>query len=206
MTWKPLYASAEDLKTFLNINVSNSVDDAFLALAVESSSRSIDVACNRQFGKVAVAEQRFYTAAWDRTRCRWVVPIDDLMSATGLAAVTLDSDGNEVGEIDDYVLEPRNAAQTGRPWTRMMVRPNSAQVPTGATDEVAITASWGWTAVPDAIKQACLLQGSRFHHRRESPYGIAGSPDVGSELRLLARLDPDVAVMVGPFRRWWGAA
>lgn len=206
MAWKPKYATAEDLKAYLDINASDSVDDAYLGLAVEAASRCIDVTCNRQFGKVAVAEQRFYTARWDRDRCRWVVAIDDLMDATGFDAVTLDSDGTEVGAIDEYALEPRNSAQTGRPWMRMMVRPNSVQVPTGATDEVAITALWGWTAVPDTIKAACLLQASRLHHRRESPYGVAGSPELGSELRLLAKLDSDVAVMVGPFRRWWGAA
>lgn len=204
MAWKPVYATTEDLKAFLNINVSDSVDDAFLGLAVEAASRAIDVSCNRQFGAVAVAEERFFTARYDRARCRWVVPIDDLMSTTNFAAEVQDSDGQTVGAIDDYVLEPRNGAQTGRPWTQLMVRPSSTQKPIGTPDEVAVTALWGWTAVPDTIKTACLLQASRFHHRRESPYGVAGSPDMGSELRLLARLDPDVAVMVNPFRRWWG--
>ena len=45
----------------------------------------------------------------------------------------------------------------------------------------------GLTGVPEA---------SRWFARRNSPYGIAGSPEMGSELRLLAKLDPDVAVML----------
>jgi hypothetical protein len=59
---------------------------------------------------------------------------------------------------------------------------------------VKVTALWGWTAVPVAVKQATLLQASRFFSRRHSPYGVAGSPELGSEIRLLARVDPDVGV------------
>lgn len=204
MAWKPDYVTAEELKAFLRIF--DSVDDTQLGLAISGASRAIDVSCNRQFGKVALAEQRFYTAHYDRTRCRWIVDIDDLMDITGFEAEVQDADGNTVGAIDEYTLEPRNAAAEGRPWTRLVVRPGSAFRPTGLENEVAASALWGWTSTPDTIKQACLLQASRFFARRESPYGVAGSPDLGSELRLLARLDVDVAVMVGAFRRWWAGA
>lgn len=205
MAWKPAYVTTEEAKAFLRINGGDSVDDTYLDLAVEAASRAIDVSCNRQFGKVSVAEERFYTARFDLERRRWVVPMDDLMSVTSFAAEVQDADGNTVGAIDDYVMEPRNAAQLSKPWTMLMVRPGSSFKPTGVTDEVAITAAWGWTTVPDTIKQATLLQASRFHARRDSPYGVAGSPDMGNELRLLAKLDVDVALMVNPYRRWWGA-
>lgn len=59
--------------------------------------------------------------------------------------------------------------------------------------------------IPDAVKLACLLQASRFFIRKNAPFGVAGSPQDGSEIRLLARLDPDVLVMLGPFISWWGA-
>lgn len=206
MAWKPAYATTEAMKAFLDIKNGDSVDDTYLDLAVEAASRAIDVSCNRQFGVVSVAEERFYTARFDLENRRWYVPIDDLMTVTSFAAEVQDVDGNTVGAIDSYVMEPRNGLQTGRPWTTLMVRPGSAASPTGRKDEVAITALWGWTSVPETIKQATLLQASRFHARRFSPYGVAGSPDLGSELRLLAKLDVDVALMVNPYRRWWGAA
>lgn len=59
--------------------------------------------------------------------------------------------------------------------------------------------------IPAGVTQACLLQASRFFARRYSPFGIAGSPENGSELRLLSRVDPDVAVVLAPYRVWWGA-
>lgn len=204
MAWAPDYVTTAVLASFLRID--DTVDDTELSYAISAASRAVDEDTGRQFGVVASAEQRFYTGRWDRKRCRWVVEFDDLMSVSGFAAETQDSEGTTVGAIDDYVMEPRNAAAKGRPWEAMLVLPNSSFKPTGRVDEVAVTALWGWTAVPDPVVQATLLQASRLFSRRTSPYGIAGSPDLGSELRLLARVDPDVSVSLRPFRRWWGAA
>lgn len=204
MAWAPDYVSVAELKSYLRI--SDSDDDTELAVHVAAASRAIDQDTNRQFGVVASAEERFYTGRWDRDRCRWVIEFDDLMSVTNFDAQVQDGDGTDLGAITDYVLEPRNAAAKGRPWERMVVRPNSTFKPTGSEDEVAITALWGWTAIPTAVKEAARLQASRFSARRDSPFGVAGSPDTGSELRLLSRVDPDVSVSLRPYRRWWAGA
>jgi len=207
VAWAPDYITVAELKPFINItNPADTADDTVLAPAVTAASRSIDKFCNRQFGKVAAAEERLYTAFWDRRRCRWVVAIDDLMTTTNFVAEIQDEDGVTVGIIDEYTLEPRNGAAVSRPWTELVVKPTSATMPTGARDEVAVTAIWGWTSVPVAVQQATYLQASRLFARRRSPFGVAGSPDMGSELRLLAKLDPDVAVSLGPYVRWWAGA
>ncbi len=201
MAWAPDYVTTTELKTFLSI--SDAVDDAQLAFAITAASRAVDRHCGRQFGVVSGVEQRFYTAHHDRDRSRWVVEIDDLMSTSGFVAEVQGSDGSSLGTISSYVLLDRNAAAQGRPWTALMVRPESTGIPTGLPDEVAVTALWGWTAVPVAVKQATLLQASRLVHRRTSPFGVAGSPELGSELRLLARVDPDVSVALSDYVRWW---
>ena len=77
--------------------------------------------------------------------------------------------------------------------------------PSCARDAVQVTASFGWAAVPETIKAATIRQTARFFYRREAPFGVAGSPSMGSEIRLLAQADPDVVVMVRPYRRMWGA-
>lgn len=200
MAWAPDYVTSAELKSYLRI--SDTDDDAQIAFAVAAASRAVDTHTGRQFGVVAAAEQRFYTGRWDRRVGRWIVEVDDLMSVSNFAAITVDAEGVTVGTINDYVLEPRNAAAKSRPWTHMLIRPNSTQKPTGARDEVAVTALWGWTAVPSGVKQATLLQASRFFARRQSPYGIAGSPDEGSEVRLLAKVDPDVGVALTSYKRW----
>jgi hypothetical protein len=198
VAWEPDYVSAAELKAWERID--DAVDDTQLALIVTAASRAVDRHTHRQFGVVAAAEERRYTAVWDRRRCRWLIEIDDLMSTTGLTFTT------EAGQIGTYDLEPINAAQKGRPWERVVIHPDSAVKPTSEQHGVTGDGLWGWSTVPATVKLASRLQSARFVARRDSPYGIAGSPELGSELRLLARVDPDVAVVLGPYVRWWGAA
>lgn len=205
MAWAPDYATLPQAREYVTRH-SSTVDDEFLGLDLTSASRAVDRSTNRQFGLVDEPEERFFTPYWDRDLVRWVIVFDDLQTTTGFDPQLQDEDGNDLGAIDDYVLEPRNAAAKGRPWERMIVRPGSSFAPTGLRDQAAFTGRWGWTETPTPITQATLMQTNRFQTRRVSPYGVAGSPDEGSEMRLLARLDPDVAVSVGTFRRWWAAA
>ena len=195
MTWAPDYVTTPELKAYLRIDAGDTVDDVQLPLAVTASSRAVDLTTHRQFGQVAANESRLYTPRWDPSRCRWVIQIDDLMDVTGL---TLNI---TAGAITQYTLEPLNAAQRGRPWTRVVVSKDSTILPKGEIGEVTAFAKWGWLAIPSTVKEATLIQGSRFNKRRDAPFGIAGSPESGSELRLLAKVDPDVAVMLASFTR-----
>lgn len=198
MAWAPDYATLTELKNYLRITTAD--DDAVLGFAITASSRAIDRHCNRQFGNLTAVEDRRYTARFDKCRNRWVVDIDDLMDQTGLVITV------EGGTVDQFTLQPSNAAEVGEPYTRIIVKPESTAHPTFKEDDVVIDAKWGWTAVPTAIKQATLLQASRLFARRGAPFGVAGSPDMGSEMRLLAKVDPDVAVVLGKYLRWWAAA
>lgn len=196
MPWGGDYVSSSDLKAYLHITDTD--DDTQIALAVTAASRGADRFTNRQFGLVASPEARTYTARWDRKRCRYVVDIDDLMTETGLEVEV-----NGV-TVTGYSLKPSNAALQGEPWTLLVFDLGSAI--SLDEDAVEVTARWGWSAVPTPVKQACLIQGARLFTRRNAPFGVAGSPQEGSELRLLDKLDPDVEVVLGPYRRWWAAA
>lgn len=192
MTWQPDYIDASDLKAYLKI--SDTDDDAQIGFAVTAASRAIDKACNRQFGQVASAEQRRYSAIADNQRGRYVVQVDDIGDATGFAVQF-----NSVA-VTTFELEPFNALLKGRVYTRATFDPRDVTFK-GDVGEVYVSALWGWADIPDTVKQAALLQASRIFNRRTSPYGIAGSPQEGSELRLLARVDPDVAVILSDYKR-----
>lgn len=56
---------------------------------------------------------------------------------------------------------------------------------------------------PEPVKLAAMIQASRLSKRRDSPFGVAGSPEFGSELRLLSKLDPDVETLLRPYRLPW---
>lgn len=201
------YASLIELKAA--VGISDAADDDPLTLALDAASELVDQHTNRTFVADATATTRYYTASsYNR------VETDDIYTTTSLvvssynvtvpAAVAYTSAGYELGPI--------NAAALGRPytyithtagWSGAIAFPGALSTLPGA---IAVTAKWGFAAtVPDAVKQATLLQASRIFARRHSPYGISGSPDIGGELRLLARVDPDVAVLLRPFVRMWGA-
>lgn len=212
MAWAPDYVTSADLKDF--VRVGDTADDVEVAGAITSASRAVDRAAGRQFGNVAAPVARTYTAEYRRSARGWYVPIDDLQSTTGLAI--------QVGgvAVTSYRLAPANAVADGLAWTAlylpgwpavpdMLGRQGWCAIPgavTGKADEVVITAPWGWSAFPVPVVNATKLQASRFLARRDSPYGVAGSPADGSQIRLLARVDPDVDVMLSRYKRGWWAA
>lgn len=203
MSWAPSYATRADLAAY--VRIADALDDVQLDAALSAASRAIDHACARQFGALDAAAPRVYTAALDPVTRVPTVHIDDLMSTTGLVVgVDTAGDGGYAGVVDPVVLLPVNAAADGRPWTRITAGRGTAVGLPLLAHGVRVTARWGWSAVPDTIRQACLMQASRILSRRDSPYGVAGSPEAGSEIRLLERMDPDVAVLVRHYaRRWW---
>lgn len=188
------YASLAELKAALRIT--DVADDVLLQLALDSASELVDKHCGRTFVVNVVATTRKFEPVGNR------VEIDDVYTTTDLVVSAAGTviPAEVVGVSSGYQLGPRWAAQSGEPWTSLTY---SGTWGTGTlwgswwSPEVTVAARWGYgTAVPVLVKQATLLQASRLFSRRQSPYGVAGSPELGSELRLLARVDPDVAVML----------
>jgi hypothetical protein len=209
VAWEPDYATLAELREYVTRS-SETVDDVDLAIALTAASRAVDLTSSqgmpRQFGLVASAEERRYTPRGSRSRGSWVVEVDDFQTTTGLLVnLDLDGDGTFSDAITGFTKLPLNAAAKGYPWEKIVIPDTYNGSLCGKEGEVAATAKWGWTAVPTAVKLATLLQGSRFMKRREAPFGVAGSPESGTEIRLLARVDPDVAVSLRKYvRHAWG--
>lgn len=70
------------------------------------------------------------------------------------------------------------------------------QAATDAVDFACGTTAAQFSPVPKPVSIATKLQASRWYKRRDAPFGVAGSPELGSELRLLPKLDPDVEVLL----------
>lgn len=75
--------------------------------------------------------------------------------------------------------------------------------PYNLPQSVRVQGVWGWTSVPAEIAMATKIQASRLFIRRQSPFGIAGTPELGT-VRLTSRLDPDVEALIRPFRKMSG--
>ncbi len=207
MAWKPDYASVTELKAHLRI--ADTADDTALGLALTAASRAIDYECNRQFGSVTPVAARYYNVLGYRIDGRAAYAVDDIHSAAGLLVAYDDNDDGTWSQTTtsgtDWDLWPYNALADGRPWTHLLTTSRVEYLAPWSTRGIRVTALFGWASVPDVVKQACLIQAARFFVRRDSAYGVAGCPDQGNELRLLARLDPDVALLLTSVRRPWGA-
>lgn len=207
MTFAPDYITVAELRAHLTAATAGT--DAPFETAITAASRAIDHHCRRQFGLTGSAVARVYTYGGECIEGRAALPVDDVQTTVGLAlAFDLGEDGTFEKSLTvgtDFDLWPWNAAANGKPWTHVVLRPTAVSYFPSAARGVQATANWGWTAVPTIVKQACLIQASRFFVRRDASFGIAGSPELGSEMRLLDRLDPDVALMLSTVRRTWGA-
>jgi hypothetical protein len=188
------YSTLAETKAALRIT--DSIDDSLLEMAIESASRLIDAYCARSFYNAGSAV-RYFVADTD-----WLTYIDDAISITQVATDTsADGDYDIVWQATDYQLEPLNGRVDGLPVPYNAIRAiDSYTFPIwGGEGLVKVTATWGFSTIPIAIKQATIIQASRIFKRLDSPLGVLSSPDLGF-IRVGSRLDPDVAQLVDSYR------
>jgi len=192
------YCTVAEVKARLwPTGLTDTTDDTVFDQVITAVSRAIDNLCNRRFFTTASDETRYYTAEFDDE----LAP-GDLVSLTTLAT---DEDGDRTYETTwsatDYDLEPFNAALDGKPYTRLRVTPNGNYVFPSTRKGVKLVGKFGYGATaPPAVKEACLLQCERVYKRRDAPFGVVGSAELG-QLMVIPRLDPDVELLLRAFRK-----
>jgi hypothetical protein len=195
------YTSVEELKSRLNIT--DTVSDFELELAVQAAARAVESYCGRFFYQIA--ETRTYVP-YDL----YELPVDDLVSVTSMAT---DQDGDGVFEQSwvagtDFQLSfgiwEFNANVTGeaRPYTH--IRAINAvgggkffpyTWPFSRLDRIQIIGVWGWPTVPYRVKQATLQVASELFKLKDSPFGLAGTSEFGM-VRLPRGGNPYVASLL----------
>lgn len=190
------YCTLAELKAALGIT--DAVDDTPLEAAITATSRMIDDYTNRFFWKDGTVQSpvvRYYTP-----NDIWTLYTDDFVSITQIAT---DDNFNQtwdtVWDSTDFFVEPVNNPRRGWPYNRVLAI-GSYIFPANLPQSVKITGVWGWNSTPAEVNSACIIQSSRLFNRRQSPFGIAGSPDIGT-VRLLSRLDADVEALLRPMRK-----
>ena len=190
------YCTLSDLKTSLAID--DIQDDTSLEAAIMAASRMVDDYTGRFFykdGTTAAPVTRYYTA-----QDFFTTNIDDAYYISEIATDdNFDQTYSTVFATSDYMVEPVNNPRRGWPWTRLLAI-GAYIFPYNLPQSVRVKAVWGWTAIPNEVQMATKIQASRLFVRRQSPFGIAGSPEIGT-VRLGSRLDPDVEVLLRPFRK-----
>lgn len=192
------YASLAEVRAALYNDpvTASTAQDSAIETAVQAVSRQIDGWCGRRFWKNTTDEVRIFTPD-----DHGMLFTDDIVSVT-----TLKTDDDADGTFEtswlssDYALAPLNAALRGKPYTMICTKPNGTHSFPHVYSGVEITGVFGWNAVPDPIKEACILQTIRIFKRPDAPFGVAGIGDMGTAVRVM-KFDPDVQALIAPFRR-----
>jgi hypothetical protein len=189
------YATIADLAGYMTVNAVSYGDD--LAHALTAASRQIDAHCARRFWADSTATARVYYSKDSR-----VALIDDAWSISTVKCSSADDGTYDVTYSvgTDYQAEPLNGVADGidgLPTWRL--RFNKPILPTGTeTPTIQITAKWGWAAVPDAIRQACLIMAGEIFKLREAPFGVAGFNEMGAV--RIGRMSPQATALLRPYR------
>lgn len=190
------YCTLAELKAALR--VSDAIDDALLELAIESASREIDGYCERSFTSETATKVFAVGNAV-------VLPVDDLISVTTIKT-TATTSWDTTWAAADYQLEPLNGKVNGISWPYTQIRAVGNYLwPVWAVGSlsadmasVQIVGVWGWSAIPIAIRQACVILAMRIFKRLDAPLGMITN-DLGS--MRVGRFDPDVEALVAPYRK-----
>ena len=145
-----------------------------------------------------VTEARIFTATAEQ-----FCFISDLAT---MAAGGLKTDDNNDGvyettwsDTTDYVLQ---VAGSGH-YTWVEVKAGGAHTFPVTTNGVQVSGTWNNPAAPDTIQEACYIQSYRTYLRNSTPFGVAGSGEMGV-MTAITKLDPDVARNIAPFIDYGG--
>jgi hypothetical protein len=195
------YCTLNDVKSTLNID--DSIDNAAIEIAISAASRMIDDYCGRFFykdGSVGTPATRYYTP-----QNEWSLSVDDFVSISEIATDdNFDQTYGTVWTATDAMYEPVNNPSRGWPLSRILAV-GAYIFPFTLPQSVRVKGIFGWSAVPVEVNAAAQIQASRLFLRRQSPFGIAGSTDIGT-VRLAAKLDADVEALLRPMRKNNGLA
>ena len=195
------YVDKDDLKGMIGLTGSgqdNNIDNA-----INASSRLIDQITGRHFYKSESVQVKHFTP-----NNEYILDVPDIANTTGLI-VQLDTtdDGSHDKTITldtDFYLKALNVTDMegdyNIPYQKLVIldRRSAERFDPDIVKQVKITAIWGWDNIPDAIKQATLLQASRLWKRKDSPFSTYGSSETG-EMELFQKLDPDAKTLVRPY-------
>lgn len=195
------YVDKEDLKAY--IGLSGTGQDTNIDNAIDGASRTIDKICGRRFWQDDAVDDKFYTPIND-----YYLEVDDISTATGLI-VKLDTTDDGVHDttltIDtDFYLKPVNPqihkisnTTYYYPQTELHIFPtrSSERFDTTIIKSVKVTAKFGWSAVPEGIKQATLIQATRLWKRKDTPFNVFGNEQTGQK-ELFNKFDPDAMQLI----------
>jgi hypothetical protein len=175
--------------------------DAELDIARLAAESSVKRFCGRDFEVAGTSA----TARWFTPTSYYNLWVDDFANTTGLVVATDDNDdgtAEATWTAADYELHPLNGKINGEtvPYNSILaVNARWWPMCNRRKGSVSVTARWGWASVPDAVKQAALIQAAADFKRKDSPHGVAAFGEFGP-FRVRGTMDPRAAELLVPYR------
>ena len=197
------YATAAEYRA--RSNKTGTADDAEILAQLTAVSRWIESYCGRIFNQSSASVVRYFDGQGYSD-----LAIDDL---TTLANVDVDDDDDGTYEIAVTLTNvhslPSNAAERGEPYTSLeLVRyPSNSQLsrfPRGRRS-VKITGTWGWPAVPNAVKEATILLARELRDLQEAGPTLTLS-SIDTAIRISPRAPRVISELLSPLVRGVGVA
>lgn len=199
MALEHAYCTLAELRAQLSDADSRVADDQ-LERAIDAASRAVDAWCGRRFWADETPQALVF-----RPEHPLRTAVDDISTTAGLTVAT-DADADGVYETTwaqgaDFLLEPLNAARLGGAyaWWELIAVGSRTFTCSSLRPSLQVTAAFGWSAVPDQVREATILRAAALFKRKDSPHGVAGFGDFGAV--RITRKDPDVMELLYPFQK-----
>lgn len=159
------YADADDYRDYWRVTDSDAAPnrDVDIERALIACSRLIDKKTQRHFSVDTADQTRVFIADPLAPDLTWL-EIDDLSATPTSVTIDEDNDGSFADDTalasDNFELWPINAAlgPEARPFTSLKLTRwgDKQRLTSSFPNRVQIVGLWGWPAVPEAVKQACI--------------------------------------------------
>jgi hypothetical protein len=199
-----LYFTVASLKSRVGISQTDVNSDAELHGACYAASRAIETYTDRTFYQSASQARTFIPQGW------YELSLPAFCELVSISELATDDAGDGTFETvwaaSDYQLLPVNpqAAPETRPYNCLRAVGTHTfplTVPTVLTrmDRVRITGTWGWPAVPNAIRQAVAILAAETFRLKDAPFGVAGFGEFGA---IRIKQNPMVEAFAAPYQRY----
>jgi len=201
------YVDKTEVKAYLGLSGTSQDDN--IDRSINGASRLIDAYCQRKFYQDETLQVKYFTPV-----STVFIDVPDISTDTGLV-VELDTTDNGtydttlVKDTDFYLLpvNPLFNVESGGtsyyyPYTelRILETRTSERFEPLIIKNIKITAKWGFSQIPEAVKQACIIQAVRLWKRKDTPFNVFGNEQIGTQ-ELFTKFDPDAKELLKGLRR-----
>lgn len=152
--------------------------------AIESASRACEDRTSRRFWQDTDPVTRWFRAEGS------VIPTLDFTELVSVAPEVSFGQFGTALDTTSYRPGPMNAPVDGKPYDQIELYYSMGW------SLHAVSARWGWPAVPSGVVTACTLIAAALFKRRESVNGVIGFDEFAVRV---ARTDPTVVAHLTPY-------